>query len=204
MTGLNPQILNIMETLRQELWRGLARLEAAEAADMARDEALAVDVAAVAEAASGLRTAMEVERALDARREIEWSGDREMEQLGVYVELGLMYFSTARAMAAFGLATLAFSGSGSVVGRVAALLLAILLDAGVVLIVAAPAMANSGLVVRLGGCWRRWRRPARRAAVVEAEEGPGPVDGGWMGYLSNLLWARAPTSPAADQADSPV
>ena len=204
MSGLNPQVLSLMEAIRQELWRGLARLEAAEAADMARDEALAVDVAAVAEAASGLRTAMEVERALDMRRDTEWRSDREMEQMAVFLELVLMYIGTARAMAAFGLATLAFSGNGSVVGRVVALLLAVLLDAGVVLIVAAPAMANSGLVVRLGGCWRRWRRPARRAAVVEAEEGPGPVDGGWMNYLSNLLWARAPTSPAADQADSPV
>jgi len=49
-----PQLVNLLEAVRQELWRGVGRLEAAVEAERVRDEALALNVETVARSAHDL------------------------------------------------------------------------------------------------------------------------------------------------------
>jgi len=198
-----PQLVNLLEAVRQELWRGVGRLEAAVEAERVRDEALALNVETVARSAHDLSTAVAVEAALGRERvmvegQLRWEG-----QVWEVAELVLMYFGTARAMGAFGLAQVAMGGEGTVVRRFVALLLALLLDVGVVVLVAASRLGMGGgsLIGRLAGCWQRYRRPAAAVAEVVAEPAEGA--GGWWGALSSL-WRGSPAAPAPNPDASPV
>jgi hypothetical protein len=189
----------ILEAIRQELWRGVGRLEAVVEAERERDEALSRNVESVARSAASLVTAVAVESAVAGERSAAAVQLRWEDQLWQAGELALMYFGTARAMAALALANYGVTGSGSFLGRLVAILAAVVLDVGVVLLVLTPHLGAGGAGVfgRLCSCWRRWQRPSRREAAPEpvVEEAVG-----WMGALRGL-WSSG-SVPA--EADSPV
>lgn len=189
----------ILEAIRQELWRGVGRLEAAVEAERERDEALSRNVESVARSAASLVTAVAVESAVAGERSAVAVQLRWEDQLWQAGELALMYFGTARAMAALALANYGVSGSGSLISRLLAVLVAVVLDVGIVFLVLTPHVSAGGVGVlgRLCSCWRRWQRPSRREAVPEpaVEEAVG-----WMGALRGL-WSSG-SVPA--EADSPV
>jgi hypothetical protein len=194
------RIFSIIEAVRQEVWRVAAGVEAAAAADRARDEALAREVAAVATSAAAVSTAVAVRGAIDDERsraavELRWE-----DRIWEVSEAVLMYCGTARAMAAMGMANYAFGDQGTFVGRLLSLIMAIILDFGVVLLVGVPRLGEVSWLGRLGGCWRRWWRPTRRG---EAEERAGGAGGFW-GWAVGRWWSRPSTPNVADQADSPV
>ncbi len=172
----------LLEALRQELWRLSSREEAAAAAERERDEALFREVAAVRQAgqaaAEGFR----------------------MEDVALLLEMVLHYFGTSRAVAAMVLALYAFEGQGGYCGRALALLLAILLDLGMVALVALPRMGRRGRqwVGRLiGGDGGEGQQ--RAAAAGDVELGVGDVGGaggapqpggGVANWVLSWLWGR--------------
>jgi hypothetical protein len=173
----------LLEALRQELWRLSSREEAAAAAERERDEALFREVAAVRQAgqaaAEGFR----------------------MEDVALLLEMVLHYFGTSRAVAAMVLALYAMEGQGGLCGRAVALLLAILLDLGMVALVALPRMGRRGrqwagrLIGGDGGQQR-----AAAAGDVELGIGDGGAVGGVGGapqpgggvanWVLSWLWGR--------------
>jgi hypothetical protein len=194
----SERLFAIVEAVRQEVWRVATGVEAAAAADRARDEALVREVAAVASSAAAVL--MAVQGAVEEERvrvadELRWE-----ERLWSIGELVLMYCGTARAMAAMGLASYVFGGVGSLAGRMVAFFLALLLDVGVVTLVGVPRLGQVGWLGRLGGCWRRWWWPARQEDVAER----AGVGGGMWGWVSGRWWARPQNPNAAAQVDSPV
>jgi len=189
-------INTLQEAVRQELWRGLGRLEAAAAAERERDEALYREVAVVrqeaAQAVSGMAVVAAVggERAAaDVHRELEG-------HIWAAASLALHYFGTARSMAALGLAAFAFGGQGSIVGRALALLLGLLLDAGVVMLVGLPRLGVRGRrwLGCLASCWdggQRRRRGDVEAGGGDKEEEDGPA-GGLASWALSWLWGPSP------------
>ncbi len=176
--------LNVLiEALRQEVWRLSSREEAAAAAERERDEALFREVAAVRQAGQA---------AVEGFR---------MEDIALLLEMILHYFGTSRAVAAMVLALYALEGQGGLCGRAVALLLAILLDLGMVVLVALPRMGRRGRrwVGRLIGGEGGQQRAAAAAGDVELGVGGGEAaggagapqpGGGVANWVLSWLWGR--------------
>ena len=191
-------INTLLEAVRQELWRGLGRLEATAAAERERDEALYREVAVVRQEAAQAVSGMAVVAAVGGERAAA-DVNRQLEgHIWAAASLALHYFGTARSMAALGLAAFAFGGQGSLVGRALALLLGLILDAGVVCLVGLPRLGVRGRrwLGCLASCWDGGQR--RRRGDVEAgdgdeeEEEAGPAGGGLAGWALSWLWGPSP------------
>jgi hypothetical protein len=197
---------SLLEAVRMEVWRGAARIEASVAAELERDRSVLQELRALRSSTQEVVTALAVQAAVATERATAAAESRWEDQLWAVVEVVLMYFGTARAMAALGLANYAFGGRGSATGRVAALALALLLDAGVVVLVAVPQLGGDGRYARLWGCFRRWWPASGREETASArEDGGGWFSGGVGGFLMSL-WGRRRPAPGGDAgpADSPV
>jgi len=197
-------LTQLVEALRQELWRGGRLAGEAAAGDRERDEALFRELVVVRQQTVAMGQQLAALVAVEEREAVVHDMERMGDQVWAAVDRILLYTGSARGMAAAALCHFAVVGQAGLLVRVVAFCLAAILDIGVATVVISTLVGAGSLqtVGRLVACWRRCRR--RQGGEQEAAEmgGAEPDPAGGGGWFS-WLWGP-PASRVMAPSDSPV
>ena len=174
----------LVEALRQEVWRWARRTDEAVAAEQARDGGLLREVEQVREAVASLLREVAVLGAREEERAVAAAAVHVDEAMWAVADRVVLYLGTARSMAAMALCHVALGENARWMARWAALLTALLLDPGVVLLIFGSTLGSGGwsTIWRLVACWRRRRGAGTGAGGDQAETATGG-GGGWGAWF---------------------
>ena len=176
----NGEQNQLVEALRQEVWRWARRTDEAVAAEQERDGGLLREVEQVREAVASLLREVAVLGAREEERAV--AAVHVDEAMWAVADRVVLYLGTARSMAAMALCHVALGENARWMARWAALLAALLLDPGVVLLIFGSTLGSGGwsTIWRLVACWRRRRGAGAGADQAETATGGG---GGWGAWI---------------------